>query len=274
MISFDELARKFANRTQRRQFNKLSVATAFSLWSYMSIKTAEASNRLACVCGDPFYGTIYNPDTTCCIDDGVSQYLRRRHPMDAGLLGNDCHDRSPYPPYINVGNGCGPANWLGQLVPDNFGEADFFQICVHHDLCYGTCYPWLTSTKSKSDCDSVFYTELFDKCDTVYPSASFPFLHPACIAAALAYYNAVTYVGGPAFSSAQADACQCCGYSCPSNNCGDGRCPMDYPYCASGDPHPVCCQFPNGVGDCTCPLGYHDCPGTGLCFQNGSGCPQ
>lgn len=57
-----------------------------------------------------------------------------------------------------------------------------------------------------------------------------------------------------------------------SNKCLDGVCPPEPYYCYGVytdefGKHPVCCL--PGPAACTCPSGYANCPGTGMCYKGG-----
>ena len=94
---------------------------------------------------------------------------------------------------------------LGRLVPDRGLRSNFGECCQAHDKCYGTC------GADKSECDSDFLS-----CMKVYCNANWPTQYPrgvpyplpnplrnACMAAADAYYNAVSKYGDAAFRDAQ-----------------------------------------------------------------------
>lgn len=76
--------------------------------------------------------------------------------------------------------------------------------CDIHDQCYSIC------GKSKADCDSEFYFDMFDVCISAPP---IPGLALACLDVATVYYFAVVFGGGAAYAAGQADCCPPC---CPA----------------------------------------------------------
>ena len=99
------------------------------------------------------------------------------------------------------GYGCGSGKG-DAFIPD----ADFFQSCREHDLCYEAC------PADKTNCDVRFLDGMLRTCYVrVFISVGFG---SSCVLKASAYFLAVSSLGGNAFDKAQS--------SCPQNICTPG----------------------------------------------------
>ena len=117
-----------------------------------------------------------------------------------------------------VVNACGTTHGSTPIcVPDNFDDTDFGGSCDNHDLAYQTCgYP-------KADADADFLHSLLQACQ----SSSHPL---RCSEIALAYYIAVSTLGGSAYTEAQQSGCaQYPNATCPAApQSTPGSLPIDY----------------------------------------------
>lgn len=104
-------------------------------------------------------------------------------------------------------NGCGPASFPPFLMgrfdhPFIAPEANFKPACDQHDIGYSTC------GKSKEQTDTEFLADMEAACFAAYAPGSNELA--ACLAAAAAYYTAVssTDTGQDAYNSGQREGCE------------------------------------------------------------------
>lgn len=67
-------------------------------------------------------------------------------------------------------NGCGPAGWLGWLVPNSPLGCQFKAACDAHDICYSRCVTGCSSNAGTPACDGDCQARKAekDKCDTAF----------------------------------------------------------------------------------------------------------
>lgn len=284
---FDRITQTLGETTSRRQALKLIGGWAASgllvslgvgcgpQGNFSQAPTDSYEPELTPLATPTCGGYPYDPQTQCC----TSGFVETKYPMDDSFL---CPNRVQHPGYVMEANGCGP---IGKdlLVPDKYGRATFTDACNIHDVCWQTC------NKTQSDCDYEFYNNLVLACATAYPKATKKY--EMCRERASYYYTAVQDATDH-WRATQQKSCDCCETQCSNcsecedcidgacvqrPNCGgvmchDGACPENY-YCYKVyidefGYHPVCCTN-TPTFHCTCPSGYANCPGTGMCYKGG-----
>ncbi len=91
-----------------------------------------------------------------------------------------------------VANGCGPAGWLGRLVPDHLWGLDITPACEIHDWMYAEG----ETEEERHLADRVFLNNML----RLIEAAGGPWwLQWLRRRKALSYYNACHWFGGPAF---------------------------------------------------------------------------
>ena len=244
---FDNVARTLGSPVSRRKALKLAMlGVAGAALADIGVKTAWAAEN--CLCS----GQVYDPVTACCTPSGVQP----KHPV-ANL--NACPNKIPHPGHVNTPNGCGAQG--GTQYPNRWGLANFRPCCNNHDNCYGSC------NSDKGGCDDSFFGCLRDSCADAYPIFLFPALRASCVAAAGAYYGAVSLRGRSAYEAAQRGACDCCGTEACPQTCVGGTC-SSLPAC--GESGCVCFQTVEGTGFCH---RGQSCAGLQTCSSS-SQCPS
>ncbi|OAD18931.1 phospholipase A2 [Candidatus Thiomargarita nelsonii] len=93
---------------------------------------------------------------------------------------------------IKQGKGCGDEN-TNEVVPDEWGDADFYPACQKHDKCYETC------GKLKKFCDDSFHDDLKKEC------RSLDIGEMPCLELTKMYYWGVSKGGDKSWKKAQKD---------------------------------------------------------------------
>jgi len=91
---------------------------------------------------------------------------------------------------IKLGKGCGDKD-TDEIVPDEWGDADFYLACQKHDDCYDTC------GKTQKFCDDAFSRNLKQECHSLDLGET------PCLKLAKVYHWAVTKKGDEAWKEAQ-----------------------------------------------------------------------
>ena len=121
-------------------------------------------------------------------------------------------------------NGCGPGDWKGKLIPDDWPGwmPDFTDACNGHDRCFVTC------GSKKSACDQALLGDLVAECGKLGWGGPPPVppeetaKQATCLALAAAYHKVVLSQGEPFYTAAQKKGCEC---KCSSPPTGPGSQP-------------------------------------------------
>lgn len=167
-------------------------------------------------------------------------------PVRSARAAEVCPSRVPRPGYTPTTNGCGPASFGSQIIPQRYGKARFGPSCNRHDACYGTC------NADRNQCDRDFQIDLKRACYAAYPGRANHREAVDCSNRAQRYHDAVRTFGAGAYATAQEEACICCDDRDPDfptgPRCGTGsaaRCCEPRQTCVDGK----CCDA-DGACDC------------------------